>query len=222
MTADEAGRYRVPGLTPGTYELAVTADGFAELSRKGVSLATGQDAILDLTLDSQNAAAQPSQQPDASMTGSQGINLSSGAVAGLVDDRQVRDLPLNGRSFSQLVALEPGVVVAYAGGNDVTCRTPKLSINGARPDAIQFLMDGTNIDNFIGKTPGSSSGLLLGVDGVFEFRVLANAYSADFGRVNGGAIQAVTRWGSNSLHGSAFEFLRNSKFDAKKLLRSTR
>ena len=140
----------------------------------------------------------------------------SGAVSGLVGEREIRDLPLNGRSFQQLALLQPGVQAALAAGNDVVGgRTPKISINGARPEQNNFLLDGTDINNVYNKTPGSAAGVLLGVEAVLEFQVLTNAYSAEFGRSAGGVINAVTRSGTNALHGSAFEFHRNSALDAR-------
>src|SRR5205807_7125137 len=136
--------------------------------------------------------------------------------SGLIDDRQIRDLPLNGRSFQQLALLQPGVTSALAAGNDVIGgRTPKISINGARPEQNSFLLDGTDINNVYNKTPGSSAGVLLGVEAVLEFQVLTNAYSAEFGRSAGGVINAVTRAGTNAIHGSGFEFHRNSALDTK-------
>ena len=137
-------------------------------------------------------------------------------VSGLVSDKEIRELPLNGRSFQQLALLQTGVTPALAAGNDVVGgRTPKISINGARPEQNSFLLDGTDINNVYNKTPGSSAGVLLGVEAVLEFQVLTNAYSAEFGRSAGGVINAVTRSGANAIHGSGFEFYRNSALDAK-------
>ena len=103
-----------------------------------------------------------------------------------------------------------------AAGNDVVGgRTPKISINGARPEQNSFLLDGTDINNVYNKTPGSSAGVLLGVEAVLEFQVLTNAFSAEFGRSAGGVINAVTRSGTNALRRSVFEFHRNSAIDAK-------
>jgi hypothetical protein len=144
------------------------------------------------------------------------IDLTTGAVSGLVGEQEIRDLPLNGRSFQQLALLQPGVQAAAAAGNDVVGgRTPKISINGARPEQNNFLLDGTDINNVYNKTPGSAAGVLLGVEAVLEFQVLTNAYSAEFGRSAGGVINAVTRSGTNALRGSAFAFHRNSALDAR-------
>jgi hypothetical protein len=103
-----------------------------------------------------------------------------------------------------------------AGGNDpVGGRTPKISMNGTRPEQSSFPLDGTDINDVYNKTPGSVGGVLLGVEAVLEFQVLTNSYSSEFVRSAGGVINAVTRAGSNQYHGSLFEFLRNSDLDAK-------
>jgi hypothetical protein len=167
--------------------------------------------VLDLRLE----VCQSTQEIRVE-AGAPPINLTSGAVSGLVDHKQMRDLPLNGRSFQQLALLEAGVNAVNVGGNDpVGGRTPKISINGTRSEQSSFLLDGTDINDVYNKTPGSVAGVLLGVEAVLEFQVLNNSYSAEFGRSAGGVINAVTRSGANQFHGSAFEFLRNSALDAK-------
>src|SRR5262244_1588744 len=208
---DAEGRYRVPLLPSGDYEVRVTASGFQPLLRRGVSLAVGQDAVADATLTIGQI------ETTVTVEGvSTAINTVSGALSGLVTKQEIRDLPLNGRSFQQLALLQTGVAAALAAGSDpVGGRTPKISINGARPEQNNFLLDGTDINNVYNKTPGSSAGVLLGVDSVLEFQVLTNAYSAEFGRSAGGVVNAVTRAGTNEIHGSAFEFLRNSAVDAR-------
>src|SRR5205814_9605597 len=133
-----------------------------------------------------------------------------------VSERQMRDLPLNGRSFQQLALLQPGVNAVNAAGSDpVGGRTSKISINGTRPEQSSFLLDGTDINDVYNKTPGSVGGVLLGVEAVLEFQVLTNSYSAEFGRSAGGIVNAVTRAGTNQYHGSLFAFLRTSDLDAK-------
>ena len=211
LQTDSAGRYTVPVLPPGDYEVHVTLTGFQPFARRGLRLAVGQDAAIDVKLELGTVAEEITVTGDAPR-----IDLTSGAVSGLVTDQQIRDLPLNGRSFQQLALLQVGVTAALAAGNDVVGgRTPKISINGARPEQNNFLLDGTDINNVYNKTPGSVAGVLLGVEAVLEFQVLSNAYSAEFGRSAGGVINAVTRSGTNRVHGSAFEFHRNSAFDAK-------
>jgi hypothetical protein len=211
LTADESGRWREPALPPGDYEIRVSTAGFQTLLRKGVRLAVGQEAIVDAHLELGATSTEVSVSAEGLA-----VNLVSGAVSGLVDQKQMRDLPLNGRSFQQLALLQPGVNAVSTGGNDpVGGRTPKISINGTRPEQSSFLLDGTDINDVYNKTPGSVGGVLLGVEAVLEFQVLTNSYSAEFGRSAGGVINAVTRSGANQVHGSAFEFLRNSYLDAK-------
>jgi outer membrane receptor protein involved in Fe transport len=208
---DAEGRYRVPLLPPGDYEVRVTASGFQPALRRGVSLAVGQDAVADVALTIGQIETTVTVEGAATT-----VNTISAALSGLVTRQEIRDLPLNGRSFQQLALLQTGVAAALAAGSDpVGGRTPKISINGARPEQNNFLLDGTDINNVYNKTPGSVAGVLLGVEAVLEFQVLTNAYSAEFGRSAGGVINAVTRSGQNRFNGSLFEFHRNSAFDAK-------
>ncbi len=211
LVTEPSGRYHAPLLPPGEYEVKVSMTGFQTVERRGVRLTVGQDAVLDVALDLGKISEEVVVDADASR-----VNLTSGAVSGLVGEKEIRDLPLNGRSFQQLALLQPGVQAALAAGNDVVGgRTPKISINGARPEQNNFLLDGTDINNVYNKTPGSAGGVLLGVEAVLEFQVLTSAYSAEFGRSSGGVINAVTRSGANDYRGSLFEFHRNSALDAR-------
>ncbi len=210
-TTDAQGRFQVPALPPGEYEVHVSLSGFRPLVNRGIRLTVGQVAVVEATLELGQVAEAVEVRADAVA-----VNLTSGAVSGLVGEREIRDLPLNGRSFQQLALLQPGVQAALAAGNDVVGgRTPKISINGARPEQNSFLLDGTDINNVYNKTPGSAAGVLLGVEAVLEFQVLTNAYSAEFGRSAGGIFNAVTRSGANQYTGSIFEFHRNSALDAR-------
>ena len=211
LVSDNGGRWREPVLLPGDYRIRIASPGFQTVVRKGIHLAVGQDAVIDVTLE----VGQTKTEVEV-VANAQQVNLTSGQVSGLVDEKQMRDLPLNGRSFQQLALLQPGVNAVNTGGNDpVGGRTPKISINGTRPEQSSFLLDGTDINDVYNKTPGSVGGVLLGVEAVLEFQVLTNSYSAEFGRSAGGVINAVTRSGGNRFHGSLFEFLRNSDLDAK-------
>jgi outer membrane receptor protein involved in Fe transport len=211
LKTDETGHYRFPVLQPGEYEVHMSRAGFQPVARRGIQLAVGQNAVLDVKLEVGRVTDEVTVTADAPH-----INTTSGSVSGLVSDKEIRELPLNGRSFQQLALLQTGVTGALSAGNDVVGgRTPKISINGARPEQNSFLLDGTDINNVYNKTPGSSAGVLLGVEAVLEFQVLTNAYSAEFGRSAGGVINAVTRSGANTFHGSGFEFYRNSALDAK-------
>jgi outer membrane receptor protein involved in Fe transport len=209
--SDPDGHYQVLALPPGEYEVSVSISEFRAVAHRGVRLTVGQTAVVDSVLEIGTVSEQIEVRGDAAS-----VNLATGSVSGLVGEREIRDLPLNGRSFQQLALLQPGVQAALAAGNDVVGgRTPKISINGTRPEMNSFLLDGTDISNVYNKTPGSAAGVLLGVEAVLEFQVLTNAYSAEFGRSAGGVFNAVTRSGSNRYHGSLFEFHRNSALDAR-------
>ncbi len=211
LKTDTTGHYGVPVLQPGEYEIHVSQTGFQPVSLRGIVLAVGQNAVIDVKMELGRIAEEMTVTGESPV-----VNVTSGAVSGLVGDKEIRELPLNGRSFQQLALLQTGVTSALAAGNDVVGgRTPKISINGARPEQSSFLLDGTDINNVYNKTPGSSAGVLLGVEAVLEFQVLTNSYSAEFGRSAGGVINAVTRSGANAFHGSGFEFYRNSAIDAK-------
>jgi hypothetical protein len=208
--SDLHGLYHVPLLPPGDYTVGISYDGFRSVTQR-LTLTVGQDALVDMVLEPTGVAESVVIESRTS-----GINLVSGALSGVVGQQEIRDLPLNGRSFQQLAALQAGVTTALAAGNDVVGgRTPKLSINGARPEQSSFILDGTDINNVYNKTPGSVAGVLLGVEAVREFQVLTNSYSAEFGRSAGGVINVVTRSGTNDVHGSLFEFHRNSALDAR-------
>ncbi len=122
LVSDDNGRWRAPALPPGEYEIRATAPGFQTIVRQGVHLEVGQDAVVDLRMEVGAVSSEVKVQGEALP-----INLANGSVSGLVDQKQMRDLPLNGRSFQQLALLQPGVNAVTAGGNDpVGGRTPKI------------------------------------------------------------------------------------------------
>lgn len=205
------GEFFEPILTPGVYDLTTRADKFKDYESKGLNLTVGQQAQLRITM----STVEDVIVADAGAAAAQ-VNLSSGSMTYVVGKDEIRDLPLNGRSFEQLALLQPGVVAAYSAGSSFYgARTRAISVNGARPEQNSFLVDGVDMMNAFNKTPGSAAGVLLGVEGVQEYQVLANSYSPEFGRAAGGVINAASRYGSNQLNGSLFYFLRNSAFDAK-------
>src|SRR5437667_381531 len=143
------------------------------------------------------------------------VELSSAVAGGVVSTTQIAELPLNGRNFMQLATLQPGVTVSRATSRDFTggFGSTQVSIGGARPEMTGYLLEGTNIADVSDKAPSSMAGVLLGVDAVKEFRVQTHEYAAEFGRAAGGVISAVTKSGTNAVHGTVFEFLRDSTFD---------
>src|SRR5262249_2257312 len=141
--------------------------------------------------------------------------VRSGVAGGGVATTQIAELPLNGRNFMQLATLQPGVTVSRATSRDSHGGVggTQVSIGGARPEMTGYLLEGTNIADVSDKAPSSMAGVLLGVDAGKEVSVQTHKYAAEFGRAAGGVISAVTKSGTNSLHGTVFEFLRNSKLD---------
>ena len=211
VVTDDEGRYIAPNLSLGNYEVQVGLTGFRTGVRSGIQLTIGREAEVDFTLAVGEISERVIVEGEAPL-----VEATTSTVTSLVDDRKIRDLPLNGRSFSQLAALQAGVAVPrhmenVQPGNE----GDKISIAGTRITQTSFLLDGTDIRNHFGTTPGSVAGVLLGVDTVREFSVVTTGASAEFGIFTGGVINAVSRSGTNELHGSVFEFHRNSALDAR-------
>jgi hypothetical protein len=217
LTSDATGAYAAPSIPVGVYTVSVTHEGFAPQTRTGVSLTVGQATRIDLTLHPGSVTEQITVT-DAPAS----VNLSTQQTSGLVDERQVKDLPLNGRSYDQLITLNPGTVnyTAQRSGSVGTSNSSvgnMFAISGRRPQDNLFLLNGIEYTgaSLINVTPGGTSGQLLGVDAVREFNVVTDTYSASYGKRQGAQISIVTASGTNALHGSAYEFLRNSFFDAR-------
>jgi len=211
VISDDEGRYRLAQLAPGDYELRAGLTGFQTAVLQGISLSLAQKAVVGITLRVGSISEQVVVSAEVSL-----VETTSATVAALVESNQIRRLPLNGRDFIQLAALQEGVVVPLAANRGVTGNTGvKISIAGAQPHDNAVLLDGTDIKNQHATTPGSIAGVLLGVDTIREFRVLTSAYTAEYGRFSGGVILAVTKSGTNEFHGSLFEYHRNSALDAR-------
>jgi outer membrane receptor protein involved in Fe transport len=211
LVTDSRGRYQAQELEPGTYEVTAELSGFRTSVREGISLSTGQHPIIDHTL----AVGAIEERVVVTETASL-VETTQSSVTHLVDQRQIRELPLNGRDFSQLTLLQPGVIASPTTARSLDRGMgTQVSIAGARPNQISYLLDGADVNTMGNQSPGSAAGGALGVETVREFQVLTNNYSAEFGRSAGGIVSAVTRSGTNTLHGSAFEFHRNDALDAK-------
>lgn len=211
------GRFSAPSIPIGTYTISVQHDGFTAQRRTGIPLTVGQSKEFDfaMTVDAVETQVTVEDTPGV-------INLSTQQTSGLIDERQIRQLPLNGRSYDQLITLNPAVV-NYTGQRSGSIGTSNssvgnmFSISGRRPQDNLFLLNGVEYTgaSLINVTPGGTSGQLLGVDAVREFNVVSDTYSASYGKRQGAQISIVTASGTNHLHGSAYEFLRNSALDAR-------
>jgi len=210
LVTDERGAFRALNLTPGIYSVAAELPGFAPARRENLTLEIGRDVAADFSLKVGALSEQVTVQGATT-----NVELSSTVAGGVVSTTQIAELPLNGRSFMQLATLQPGVTVSRATARDFTggFGNTQVSIGGARPEMTGYLLEGTNIADVSDKAPSSMAGVLLGVDAVKEFSVQTHDYAAEFGRAAGGVISAVTKSGTNKLHGTLFEFLRDSKFD---------
>lgn len=212
------GLFVAPNLVPGSYEIQVTATGFSSTFVREVVLTVGERREINVTLRigqaSEKVTVEGSQISD--------IQLASSAVGNVVDSQTVVDLPLNGRDWTSLAQLEPSVAQvrtqkALAINNDRANRGlgVDVTIGGNRPQQNNYRLDGVSINDQTSGAPGSIQGAVLGVDAVQEFSVVTSNAPADYGKTSGGVINAASRSGTNAIHGTAYEFLRNSKLDAR-------
>ncbi len=215
-STNEVGRYLILTLPVGQYELRVAKAGFQDTRRTGIFLAVGQEARVDLQLQVGVVKSEITVVSDAPI-----VNTTTRDISGVVSERQVNDLPLNGRSYDLLLPLNPGIVnftSQKTGGTGISNSTTanNFAVSGNRPQQNIFLLNGVEYTGAAENNmqPGGSSGMLLGVDAVREFNVQRDSYSAELGKRPGGQVIIATRSGSNQLHGTVFEFLRNSALDA--------
>ncbi len=217
LTTGADGRFYAPSIPVGAYTVSVSHDGFATQVRTGISLTVGQSLQLDFVL----GVAAVAQQVEVDASG-ESVNLTTQQTAGLINERQVKELPLNGRSYDELLTLNPATV-NYTGERSGSIGTSNSSVgnmfavSGRRPQDNLFLLNGIEYTgaSLINVTPGGTSGQLLGVDAVREFNVATDTYGASYGKRDGAQVSIVTTSGTNQLHGTAFEFLRNSALDAR-------
>ena len=206
---NNAGIYRAANLQPGHYDVTVTNPGFATGVVKNVNLNVGSEVVVDFTLTVAGVASSVEVTGQVSA-----VDTATSTLTYDVSGTTIRELPLNGRDFTSLAALQPGVASMGTTGGIRAGLGNKLSISGTRPSTNNFLFDGISINDSGNNTPGSVLGVTLGVDAVEQFTVLTDTFSAEYGRAAGGVVNAITRSGTNQWHGSAFYFGRNSALDA--------
>ncbi len=213
---DAEGHYQFFSLPVGQYEIRGAKAGFAAEVRGGVHLVVGQRATVDMALPVGESSQQVTVNGDAALVG-----VASAGISGLVGEQQVKNLPLNGRSYDELLTLNPSVVNFTAektGGIGVSNSTVgnNFAVAGNRPQQNLFLLNGVEFTGAAENNmqPGGTSQQLLGVDAVREFNLLADSYGAEYGKRPGAQVLIVTQSGTNQLHGSLFEFLRNNALDA--------
>jgi hypothetical protein len=217
LVSDDGGRYAAPSISIGSYQVSAEKTGFSSQVKTGIDLVVGQRTVVDLTLPvgelKQILTVEEAPSP---------VSVSTQQTSGLVNERQVKDLPLNGRSYDELMTLNPAIVnytSERTGGVGTSSSSVgnMFAVSGRRPQENLFLLNGIEYTgaSLINISPGGASGELLGVDAVREFNVVTDTYGAEYGKRPGGQVSIVTSSGSNQLHGTVYEFLRNSDLDAR-------
>lgn len=217
VTTDADGLYSAPNLLPGNYEVTVTAKGFSTFVQKSLTLTVGAEQALNVSLK----VGELSQRVEVEAA-PPAVDTTSSTLSGTVEQQAVVDLPLNGRDWTQLATLQPGVlsVRAQASTNSTANRGNRgfgdeLADSGHRPNENTYRIDGININDYSNGAPGSTLGANLGVDAVQEFNVVTTNYSAEYGRTSGAVINAISRSGTNQFHGTGYFFDRDKLFDAR-------
>ncbi len=224
LATNESGVYRAANLVPGNYHVSASAPGFASLIRRDVVLTVGAELTIDMQLKVGAAADQVEVKSDVPVADTTTSTLSSTVVASTL-----RELPLNGRDWTSLATLQPGVssVRTQASVGATSSRGNRgfgdeLTVAGHRPQENNYRIDGVSINDYSNGAPGGAGGSNLGVDAIAEFSVMTSNYSSEYGRTSGGVINAVTRSGSNQFHGTGFGFFRDSALDARNFFDGTR
>src|SRR6058998_1298203 len=218
VVSSERGGYNVPLLPVGAYEITTSMPGFKQEVRSGINLVVGQEAVVDLTLEVGANAEQVTVTGEAPL-----VNTTTSSTSGVITEQAIKDLPLNGRSFDQLLTMNVGV--SNSSTNTLNNGWTAFSVAGKRPETNRFVING--IDYIGGNAPGlfitpsGAGGQLLGVDAVREYNVIQHTYGAEYGKRAGDQIAVVTSSGTNTWHGSGFEYLRNSALDARNFFDQT-
>src|SRR5215471_12824731 len=218
VTTNQDGIYNATNLLPGEYQVNVVAAGFSPQQRAGLSLTVGEKQVLNLQLKVGDAATTTFEVSNDAPN----VELGSNSVTAVVRGDVARELPLNGRDWTQLATLEPGInaIRTQPDPNGLNNRGNRgfggqLTVAGARPQQNNYRLDGVSVNDYANSSPGSTIGLSLGTDSIQEFSVISSNYSASYGLTSGGVINAMTRTGANGFHGSAYEFIRNDALDAR-------
>jgi hypothetical protein len=205
-TGDD-GTYRIPELPVGRYEVKGEHAGFKTETRKGITLEVTDQAVINLTFEVGSAEQQVIVTEEASI-----VNTQNATLGGLVNEQNIETLPLNGRNYVDLSLLQPGV----SPDKNIRDQGTSFSVNGAPPRSNNFTLDGAILQNSTGRNPAAGdSGDSLGVDGIKEYRIVTGIFQAEYGLAMGSQMVAVSKGGTNQFHGDMFEYLRNSKLDAK-------
>ena len=212
-TSGSDGTYRILALPVGTYKLTATASGFGPFTATDIDLKVNDQLHLDITLQVGSVQQEVSVEANAVQVESESTQLGD-----VIDSKKMLALPLNGRSYLDLLGLQAGVVPVTSGSmqqdrpvSGYITSPGNLSVNGQRETSNAFLVNGADVSE--GRNLGA--GLIPNLDSVEEFRLITNGFDAEYGKFSGSVMNAITKSGTNSIHGTVFEFLRNEKFDAR-------
>jgi hypothetical protein len=217
VQSNSDGLYSAPNLSPGNYEIEVTSKGFSRAVVKDVTLTVGSERALNLTLKvgEINVRVEVTSTPTT-------VETSSSTLGATVEQKTIVDLPLNGRDWTLLATLQPGVIAVRAQATTEKSANRgnrgfgnQLADSGHRPYENAYRVDGININDYTNGAPGSVLGVTLGVDAIQEFNVVTTNYTAEYGRTSGAVVNSVTKSGTNNFHGSAYFFDRDKIFDAR-------
>ncbi len=216
-SSNESGVYVAPGMAVGEYEISVESDGFRRSVRSGVGLQVGQNAEVNVTLEIGQLTEVVEVFGEAPL-----VDTGGATIGEVIERKRVSDLPINGRGALALTMLTAGVISnagpTNSGFGDRGIQLSSISINGSPNSMNAQMLDGNNnILSYVGEV-----GVPIAVDSVEEFKVQSGTMSSEFGYTAGGAINLVTRSGTNDIHGTAYEFLRNDKIDARNAFATTR
>jgi len=218
LTSDTAGFYAAPNLLPGTYSITTTAPGFSTNVQSGITLSVGAQQQLNISLK-----VGESTQTVTVVESAPTVELSSATISAQVNATTVRELPLNGRDWTQLATLEPGISTVKMQASTSSATTNRanrgfgnqLTDSGHSPYENSYRVNGININDYTNGSPGSVIGANLGADAIQEFSVLTTDYTAEYGRTSGAVINSIMKSGENTFHGDVFGFLRDAHLDAK-------
>ena len=210
VTSGSDGSYRFAALPVGRWEVRAALDGFRTAIRGGLTLTVSQEAVVNFTLEVGALSETVSVTAEAPL-----VNTTSGSLGALVDAQAVAELPLNGRNYIDLTFLQPGIARQEATTSGGTFVGSWFSSNGAPVRSNTYMLDGAVMVNVLGGSAGSMANTTLGIEGIQEWRVITNTLSAEYGMTMGSQMTIVTKSGTNAYHGSLFEYVRNSAFDAR-------
>src|SRR6202171_690014 len=218
LTSDSAGFYSAPNLLPGTYSVTTTAAAFSTSVQSSITLSVGAQQLVNIAMKVGEASQTVSVIESAAT-----VELTSATISAQVNATTVRELPLNGRDWTQLATLEPGVSTVRMQASTSSATTNRanrgfgnqLTDSGHSPYENSYRVNGININDYTNGSPGSVIGANLGTDAIQEFSVVTTDYTAEYGRTSGTVINSITKSGENTIHGDAFGFVRNASLDAK-------